>query len=317
MPEAEPIVDELSPRDRRIVTHSWIAFVRPSVLAVIASLISLSIAQDWSPGAQFLLLRSIDLLVLVMYFWQFARHSPSLLEASGMILISVGFLYLVSKAALVAATVILILALSWFVMTWIAKRWPLPRGLCTLAVFTSVLQSALLIMRGMKAGGFADIMQHILGLTFLCHLTLVAFVTSRSWHEGKIFIPVSQIQSSRIFSALQLLSVFTQTITNYSDHTLSGFHRYGGIMTAVLTIFVAWKVRYLLGGVGGLRLVPPALMVMPVNQVILGIYALQPENGLWLAQLHNFNGICILILSSLITFSIWSRTLGLGLPVRS
>jgi hypothetical protein len=317
MSVADPIVDERSPHDRRLVRHPWLAFARPSVLAVIASLVSLSIAQEWSPGTQFLLLRCIDLLVLMMYFWQFARHSPSLLEASGIFLVSAGFLYLVSKATVIAATIILILALSWFAMTWIAKRWPLLRGLSTLAVFTIILQSALLILRGMKAGAFADIMHHLLSLTFLCLLTFIAYFTSRAWHVGKIYIPGSQIQSTRFWSTLLFLAVFAQTITNNSSLSLSGFHHYGGTITAALTIFVAWKVRLLFGAVRGLRLVPPAMMVMPVNQVILGIYALHPENGFWLAQLHNFNGLCILILSCLITAGIWSRTLGFGLPVRS
>jgi hypothetical protein len=28
-----------------------------------------------------------------------------------------------------AATVIILMAIAWFVMTWVAKRWPLLRGL--------------------------------------------------------------------------------------------------------------------------------------------------------------------------------------------
>jgi hypothetical protein len=316
MPVAEPAADEHNSHAREYVRHPWLAFIRPSVLAVIATLVSLGIAQEWPPGTQFLLLRCIDLLVLVMYFWQFARHRPSFLEASGIFLISVGFFFLISKAAFMAATVIILMAIAWFVMTWVAKRWPLLRGLTTLAVFIVVLKSALVLLRVMKAGDSDGIIHHGLGLLFLCMLIFIAFASCRTWHEERLFIPPSQIQSVRLWSSLLFLAVFAQTVTGASIHSLPNLHPYGGIVMAVLTIIVAWKVRLWLGRIPGLRWIPPALMIMPVNQVFLGSYVLLTGKSFWITYLHVHNGYGILVLSFLITASIWARSLGIGLPAR-
>jgi hypothetical protein len=317
MPVAEPTADEHNSHVPEYVRHPWLACIRPSVLAVIASQVSLGIAHVWSPGTQFLLLRCIDLLVLVMYFWQFVRHRPSFLEASGIFLISFGFFFLISKAAFMAAAVIILMSIAWFVMTWIAKRWPLQRGLTTLAVFIVILNAALGLLRGMKAGDSDGLIHHHLGLLLLCLLTFIAFASSRTWHVQQLFIPPSQIHSARLWSSLLFLAVFAQTVTGASVHSLPRFHPYGGIVVAVIIITVAWKVRFWFGKVSGLRWLPPALMIMPVNQVVLGIYIVLAGKSFWITYLHIHNGYGILILSFLITSSVWARTLGIGLSAPS
>jgi hypothetical protein len=64
---------------------------------------------------------------------------------------------------------------------------------------------------------------------------------------------------------------------------------------AVLTIIVAWKVRLWLGRIPGLRWIPPALMIMPVNQVFLGSYVLLTGKSFWITYLHVHNGYGILV----------------------
>jgi len=292
---------------REYVRHPLLAVIRPSVLAVLAMLFSLGFAHELPANAQFILLRSIELLVLVMYLWQFARNSPSFMEAAGILLIGAGFLFLIFKAALMPAAVIFIMAIAWFVMTWIAKRWTLLRGLTTLALFTVILQTAVSLLRAWKVIDSNGITHINVSLLLFCLLVFIAFASSRTWHQQSLVIPTSYQLSAKLWSTLLFVAVFAQIGI---DKT---FHQYGGGIVAILAVITAWKTRLWLGQVPRLRWIPPALMVMPINQVALGIYISLNGKSFWITHLHIINGYAILVLAFLLIASIWASSTKVGL----
>lgn len=284
---------------------------------------------------------SIGFLVLGMYFWQFARFGPSLLEAAGIILIGTGFLFLVFKGVLLPALIIVLLTLTWLVMTWLARGWPLLRGLTTLALFTVIAQAALGGLRVLKMSDPYGISHGSLGQLFFCLLVFIAFASSRTWREGGMRLPAASVVSARLWSTLLFAAVFMQLVIGATlrhtqrlhlaasdilttkgqwlppvepaDVFVLHLHKYWGFSVAILVIIVAWKSRTWLGRVPRLRWVPPALMIMPVNQVVLGIYVILSGKSFWVTNLHVLNGLGILVLSFLVALSVWASTTGLGL----
>ncbi len=312
-----------------------------SVLAVAATATSLAFAHEWTPGTQFLLVRSIELLVLVMYFWQFSKHNPSFLEAAGILLVGSGFLFLVFKGALLPASVIAFMALAWLVVTWLARRWTLLRGLTTLALFMVISQASLSRLRVLKVSATFDISHSTLCQVFFCLLVLIAFASSRTRHEVRMKLSGKAILQARLWSSLLFLAVFGQLIigtalrqtqhlylaasgilttkgqlfppTSPADVFVLHLHKYWGFAVALLVLTVAWKSRRWLGNVPRLRWIPPALLIMPVNQVVLGIYVILTGKSFWVTHLHALNGLGILVLSFLISVSVWASTTGIGL----
>lgn len=268
---------------------------------------SLGFSHELPASTQFILLRSIELLVLVIYLWQFARHSPSFMEAASILLIGAGFLFLIFKAALMPAAVIFIMAIVWLVMTWIAKRWPLLRGLTTLALFTVILQTAVNLLRAWKVIDLNGITHISVSLFFFCLLVLISFASSRTWHEERLTIPPPQQASAKLWSTLLFVVVFGQIIIGETPY------QYGGGIVAILVIFIAWKTRLWLGRVPRLRWIPPALMIMPANQAALGIYISLNGKSFWITHFHVINGYAILVLAFLVTSSIWASSKKIGL----
>lgn len=303
--------------------HSWLTIIRPGVLALLATLIFVGVAPELAPETQFILLRIIELLVLVMYLWQFVRHGPSFLEASGILLTSLGFLFLVFKSAFIAATFIITLAVAWLVMTWIAKHWPLLRGLTTMALFAMVLRPMLVLLLVEKqAASFISLLD-VFDLLLLCLLAFIALASSQVWSQQPIILGQALQHRARVWSTVLFVTVFSQNVMgaggrhrldSSGETYLASLHQYGGVGIAILIIAIAWKARLWLGRLPGLRWIPPALMIMPVNQAILGFYIVRPEENTWIIHFHALNGLGILILCFLITASIWSSTPSTGVP---
>jgi hypothetical protein len=323
MPAADPDLDRHCSTSRAPVRHSRFTLFRPGVLALLAALLFVGVAPELAPETQFILLRIIELLVLVMYFTQFARHSPSFLEASGILLTSLGFLFLVFKSAFIAATFIITLAVAWLIMTWIAKHWPLLRGLTTVALFAMVLRPMLVLLLAEKHASTFISLLDVFDLLLLCLLASIALASSQVMSPQPIF-PWQELQHrARLWSTVLFISVFSENIIGsgmrHSQAITSGeflfsLRQYGDIGITILTVAIAWKARLWLGRVPGLRWIPPALMIMPVNQVILGFYLVRPEENTWITHFHALNGLGILILCFLITASIWSSTPSTGVP---
>lgn len=288
---------------------------------------------------------AIGFMVLGMYFWQFARCKPSVLEACGIILVGIGYLYLVFQMALLPAVIIILMAIAWLVLTWMGRRWSLLRGLTTLALFVVILQASLGGLRVLKMSDPYGITHGTLGQLFFCLLVAISFASSRTWAEGRITWVPTEIKKARFWSSLLFLAVFCQLIigatlrhtqrlhlaatdllttngsffppTHPSDVFVLHLHKYWGFTVALLVLLVAFKSRVWVGQVLRLRWVAPALMIMPVNQVILGIYVILTGKSFWVTNLHVLNGLGILVLSFLIMLSVWASTTGIGLQGQS
>jgi hypothetical protein len=290
------------------VRQPLLAFVRPSILALGAGFVALQLPNLVSEHLRAELHAGIGLLIVFMYFWQFARHRPSFMEAAGILLISLGFVYVVSKAAFISAGWILILSLAWLVMTWIARRWPLLRGLTTIALFMLAVQVSL---RGPQASLLLDRhdwLYSALDLLSLSLLMLIAFASSRTWHEEHLRLPASMQLSARVWSSVLFLAALAQLLAS-----MEGYSPWA-LAALVIVLSIAWKSRLWFWQVPRLRWLPPALMVMAMNQIALGLYLFLGKSSLlWGPFARALNGFAIFGLGFLAAASIWAATTGLGL----
>ncbi|GEP44207.1 hypothetical protein [Brevifollis gellanilyticus] len=290
------------------VRHPLLAFVRPSILTLAASFVALQLPNLVPEHLRVFLHVGIGVLIAGMYFWQFARYRPSFMEAAGILLISVGFVYVVSKAALISAMWILLLSLAWLVMTWIARRWPLLRGLTTIALFMFVVQVAFHSPNAAKLLDAHGWLLSTLDLVSLCLLTLIAFASSRTWHEEHLRLPGSVQVSARVWITVLLLAALAQLLVS------AGGYSFWASAALALVLFIAWKSRLWFWQVPRLRWLPPALMVMSMNQIALGLFLFLGKSTLiWGPFVHALNSLAIFGLSFLAAASIWAATSGLGL----
>lgn len=276
---------------------------------------------------------TIGMLVLAQYFWQFAKCRPRFIEAAGMLICGIGFLYLVSQGALVTATIIALMGLLWVVMSWISHRWPILRGLTTVALILVLIQASLGGLRVLKMSDPYGIVHGTLGQVFFCVLVLIAFASSPAWARGGEWLRSRGTKKARVWSTALVSGVFLQLVLGailrhtQRDHlaaddilttggvwvpsmeTLDAFmlfiHKYWGFSVALLIIAVARMARPWLQDVPGLRRLSGALTLMPVVQVVLGITVVMTGKSFWVTNFHVLNGLALLACSSLLAAGVW------------
>jgi cytochrome c oxidase assembly protein subunit 15 len=284
---------------------------------------------------------TIGFLVLGMYFWQFVKCRPSLLEAVSIIFIGTSFLFLVFKGQLIPAIGIVLAGMSWLSITWSRHRWSLLRGLTTLALFTVIGQASLGGLRVLKMSDPYGISHGTLGQLFFCLLVFIAFASSRTWHMARMNLSATSPLQARLWSTLLFFAVFGQLVIGATlrhtqrlylaasdifttkgqlfpplspaDVFVLHLHKYWGFTVAILVIIVAWKSRRWFDQVPRLRWIPAALFSMPVIQVTLGIYVILTGKSFWVTNFHVLNGLGILVISFVTTLCVWASTLGIGL----
>lgn len=280
---------------------------------------------------------TIGWLVLGMYYWQFAKFKPGAVEGVGIFLCSLGFLVLIYMGALVAAGLIAVLGFAWLVLKWYSQRWPLLRGLTTLALLLVVLQASLGGLRVLKMSDPLGILHGTLGQVFYCLLVFIAFASSRTWTDGRLVLSSAEAARARFWTLTLFLCVFGQLILGASlRHTqrtylaasdiittkgqwLPSFtpsdvfllfaHKYWGFTVALLVIFVAARARVWLVTLPQMRPVASLLLCMPTLQVALGIFVILTGKSFWVTNLHVLNGLALLALSSLLVATFWGDRL--------
>ena len=280
---------------------------------------------------------SIGFLVLGMYYWQFAKFQPGVMEGVGVILCCMGFLVLIYMGSLATAAFIGILGFFWLVLKWYSQRWPLLRGLTTLALLLVVLQASLGGLRVLKMSDPLGVTHGTLGQLFYCLLVFIAFASSRTWTEGRLVLTVKEAAQARFWSLALFLCVFGQLILGASlrhtqrtplaasdilttkgqwlpplqppDVFLLFAHKYWGFTVALLIIFVAVRSRRWLVTLPQLRPVATLLMFMPTVQVALGIFVILTGKSFWVTNFHVLNGLGLLALSSLLVATFWGDRL--------
>jgi len=280
---------------------------------------------------------TIGFLVLGMYFWQFARFKPSAVEGVGIVLCSFGFLVLIFMGSVATAAFIGTLGFLWLVLKWYSQRWPLLRGVTTLALLLVVLQASLGGLRVLKMSDPLGITHGTLGQLFYCLLVFIAFASSRTWTEGRLVLSLKEAARARFWSLALFLCVFGQLILGASlRHTQRTFlaasdilttkgqwlpplhpenvfllfaHKYWGFTVALLIIFVAVRARRWLVTLPQMRPVATLLMFMPTVQVALGIFVILTGKSFWVTNFHVLNGLGLLALSSLLVATFWGDRL--------
>jgi cytochrome c oxidase assembly protein subunit 15 len=276
---------------------------------------------------------TIGWLVLGMYYWQFAKFKPGAVEGVGIFLCSLGFLVLIYMGSLVAAGFIAVLGFAWLVLKWYSQRWPLLRGLTTLALLLVVLQASLGGLRVLKMSDPLGISHGTLGQVFYCLLVFIAFASSRTWTDGRLVLTSEEAARARFWTLTLFLCVFGQLILGASlRHTqrtylaasdilttkgqwLPSFtpsdvfllfaHKYCGFTVALLVIFVAARARGWLVTLPQMRPVASLLLFMPTLQVALGIFVILTGKSFWVTNFHVLNGLALLALSSLLVATFW------------
>ncbi|MFO1484293.1 MAG: COX15/CtaA family protein [Verrucomicrobiaceae bacterium] len=283
---------------------------------------------------------TIGWLVLGMYYWQFARFRPGLVEGVGIILCSLGFLVLIHMGSLVMAGIIAVLGFSWLGMTWYSQRWPLLRGLSTLALLLVVLQAALGGLRVLQMSDTLGITHGTLGQVFYCLLVFIAYASSRTWTEGRLVLPAKEAFRARFWSFVLFFAVFIQlvlgaTLRHTQRHYLAASdilttkgqwmpppsppdvfllfaHKYWGFAVALLILFVAVRARGWLATLPQMRPAATLLLIMPTLQVALGIFVILTGKSFWVTNFHVLNGLALLACSSLLLATFWGDCLTRG-----
>ncbi len=276
---------------------------------------------------------TIGFLVLGMYYWQFAKFKPGLVEGVGIVLCTFGFLVLIFMGAVKSAVFIAILSFGWLILKWYSQRWPLLRGLTTLALLLVVLQAALGGLRVLKMSDPLGITHGTLGQMFYCLLVFIAFASSRTWTEGRLILSAKQAAKARFWTLTLFLCVFGQLALGATlrhtqrthlaasdifttkgqwvppfspaDVFLLFSHKYWGFFVAVLIIFVAVRSRRWLATLPQLRPIATLLMFMPTIQVALGIFVILTGKSFWVTNFHVLNGLALLALTSLLVATFW------------
>jgi hypothetical protein len=300
--EAADAEDE-GPRARLGAGSAWLDLLRPAVLAVAVMLVSLAFSSTWPPANQFLLHCSVDLLVLVMYFWEFARHRPSFFEFAGISLTSAGFLFLVFKGAWLMPVIIVALAVLWLLLSWIAQQWPLQRGLTMAALFWVILRLTMLAMRMGGHLGAENAWPRAVDLGFLALLSVIALTSSRAWHGRRFAVPEAGQFQAGFFSAPLVVAAVLK-LWPWGSALSEVAQGWGDAGFALLAGVTAWSARRWTWG--GLRWMPPALMIMPLNQVVLGGYAKVSSNPL-VPMLHQLNGLLVFCLAVFWACLVWAE----------
>ncbi len=283
---------------------------------------------------------TIGFLVLGMYYWQFARFRPGLVEGVGIVLCAGGFLVLIFMGALKTAVFIGVLGILWLVLKWYSQRWPLLRGLTTLALLLVVLQASLGGLRVVKMSDPLGVTHGTLGQVFYCLLVFIAFASSRTWTEGRLVLGLKAAFQARFWSLTLFFCVFGQLVlgatlrhtqrahlaasdilttkgqwlppTSPPDVFLLFAHKYWGFFVALLIIFVAVRARVWLITLPRVRLVATLLMFLPAVQVSLGIFVILTGKSFWVTNFHVLNGLALLALTSLLVATFWGDRLPRG-----
>ncbi len=283
---------------------------------------------------------TIGFLVLGMYYWQFAKFRPGLIEGVGIVLCAAGFLALIFMGTLKTAVFIAVLGFAWLVLKWYSQRWPLLRGLTTLALMLVVLQAALGGLRVLKMSDPLGITHGTLGQVFYCLLVFIAFVSSPTWTEGRLVLSPKAAAQARFWTLTLFLCVFGQLIlgaslrhtqrthlaasdilttkgqwlppTSPPDVFLLFAHKYWGFFVALLIIFVAVRARVWLATLPRMRLAATLLMFLPTVQVALGIFVILTGKSFWVTNFHVLNGLALIALSSLLVATFWGDRLTRG-----
>jgi heme A synthase len=276
---------------------------------------------------------TLGFLVLGMYYWQFARFRPGLVEGVGILLCAAGFLVLIFMGALKTAVFIAVLGFMWLVLKWYSQRWPLLRGLTTLALLLVVLQASLGGLRVLKMSDPLGVTHGTLGQVFYCLLVFIAFASSRTWTEGRLVLGPKAASQARFWTLTLFFCVFGQLVlgatlrhtqrahlaasdilttkgqwlppTSPPDVFLLFAHKYWGFFVALLIIFVAVRARVWLITLPRVRLAATLLMFLPTVQVALGIFVILTGKSFWVTNFHVLNGLALLALTSLLVATFW------------
>lgn len=280
---------------------------------------------------------TIGFLTLGLYYWQFAKFKPGLVEGVGIILCSAGFLVLISMGALVTAAFVALLGFAWLILKWYSQHWPLLRGLSTLALLLVVLQGALGGLRVLRMSDPLGITHGTLAQLFYCLLVFIAFASSRVWTEGRLVLSLKEAAKARFWTLTLFLCVLGQLVLGATlRHTQRTYlaasdilttkgqwvpspsppdvfllfaHKYWGFFVAVLIIMVAVRARGWLVTLPKLRFVATLLTFMPTVQVALGIYVILTGKSFWVTNFHVLNGLALLALTSLLVATFWGDSL--------
>lgn len=282
---------------------------------------------------------TVGLLVLAMYIWQWAAHKGSLLELCGLIICSAGLIFLAHKQSLIIASAVAIMGLLWFLLSWVARRWPPLRTFTVLALMLVVAQAAFGGLRVLQMSDPFGIVHGCLGQLFFCLLLLLALLSSRTWGRGRRLFADRSRLAARWLSLLLLAMVFGQLVLGailrhtQRDHlaasdiiTTAGYlippsspadvfmlfaHKTWGWVVAIAAVLVSRPSQAWVESLPGLRLIPNLLLGLPIVQIGLGIAVVLTGKSFWFTNFHVLNGLALLAASFLLMANVWGGARGL------
>jgi len=222
----------------------------------------------------------------------------------------------------IISAVVGIAVLQWLLRGCLSNRWPLLLKLCASALVVVVLQAVLGGLRVLKVSDPFGIAHGCLGPLFYCLLIAIALLSSVWWPKGETLLPAAEHRRFVNLATVLFVAVFVQllfgAIVRHTQRTglvATDIITTGGHMVPpvepfeVFSIFMhkAWamvvfalamvsvfSMSKILRGRGWVSILPMLLAVLPVLQIILGVYVLLSGKKFWVTNFHVLNGDLIL-----------------------
>lgn len=211
---------------------------------------------------------------------------------------------------------------QWLVRGLMAGRWPLLLKLCASALVVVVLQAVLGGLRVLKVSDPFGIAHGCLGPLFYCLLIAIALVSSAWWPRGETLLPTADHRrfvglATALFAAVfvQLLlgaivrhtqrtGLMATDIITTGGHVVPPavpfelfsifMHKAWAMVVFALAMTSALSTHRILRGRGWVSVLPRLVGVLPIIQIILGVYVLWSGKKFWVTNFHVLNGDLIL-----------------------
>lgn len=287
----------------------------------------------------------VGLLVLAMFVWQWRNNNQVTMEAVLLVGVFAIMFGVSSKQQWWVAGVLGAACVIWLFWSLLYRNWPLLLKLSSTALILVVAQALLGGARVLKVSDPFGVAHGCLGQLFYCVLIAITLVSAKGWPASECLIDARVHRriaalSTLLFAATSMQLLFGAIVRHTQRAVLAAtdilttagqvipptepfdvfsifMHKSWAMVVfilAMMTAFFTWKP---LKNQGWVEWLPKLLVLMPVLQIILGIYVLLTVKKFWITNIHVLNGLFILAVSFILMITVWRRRPMRGLLAQS
>lgn len=275
----------------------------------------------------------VGLLVLAMFVWQWRNNNQVTVEAILLVGVFAAMVGASSKHQWWVAGVLSAICVIWLFWSLLYRDWPLLLKLSSTALIVVVAQALLGGARVLKVSDPFGVAHGCLGQLFYCLLIAITLVSAKGWATSECLIDARSHRWIVFFTTLLVAATSMQllfgAIVRHTQRTVLAatdilttagqvipptepfdvfsifMHKSWGMVVftlAMITAYTTWKP---LKNQGWVKWLPKLLVLMPVLQIILGIYVLLTVKKFWVTNIHVLNGLFILAVSFILMITAW------------